>query len=531
MATHWLSKTKRLLQDKGNSTFDSESAEVCIGYLSHQSNDIAFAALDIIHFVCKSGGECMSWGNWDDNINFECFGKLQKIDNNCNLNVLHHVYAFMCRLKHDDISNVVKQQIDDIMNCGSRYYQYHARSTSTTILHQNQRTLLKIWTKLRMHYRSMHGKEVDIRSDSLERHVGTVLFGANSCYLRSKDGSIHRDCLYDTIATSSYASKHIICTGYIRLHLSINDIDSSLMSSIMRAIIQFYFLPNDIIKKLFEIYQSVHGIRDTCARKQVCVCFKELLHSEILDGNCDIAVDLMHHSIFDVFIDELKSIEYDEIQVDNDRFGYYNQYLLVHDGQEELETMNWLICHARFLTQFIDCGIIDIILNIIKKGIRGNFSDAALRCLYSLLSSANKAHVFTFVDVKFVRLLLNALVLFDVVHSSIDSSIMHQLHNILVNKQHRIRRIFRKNKTLKSIMKIKRRSTDSEMKVHCGAIVCMIEEWIRCSNAKCKTTWGKHRRGFKLCKRCQNTSYCSRKCQKYHWKHQHRAKCIQMLYL
>eukprot|EP01083_Nonionella_stella_P073131 197514_1 len=134
---------------------------------------------------------------------------------------------------------------------------------------------------------------------------------------------------------------------------------------------------------------------------------------------------------------------------DETGFGYYNRFLLVHDGQEEFGTMSWLLKHAQFLPKFIDCGIFDIILNIIKKGIRGNFSDAALCCLCSLLYSANKAQVFTFINAKFVRLVLNALVLFEdswpsengtsVVYSSRNSSAMRQLHNILMNKHHRIK--------------------------------------------------------------------------------------------
>ena len=56
-----------------------------------------------------------------------------------------------------------------------------------------------------------------------------------------------------------------------------------------------------------------------------------------------------------------------------------------------------------------------------------------------------------------------------------------------------------------------------------------------CANYKCNKfkIKGSHRtksKSFKMqkCKRCQCVNYCCRKCQKYHWKHEHRFHCDEL---
>ena len=49
------------------------------------------------------------------------------------------------------------------------------------------------------------------------------------------------------------------------------------------------------------------------------------------------------------------------------------------------------------------------------------------------------------------------------------------------------------------------------------------EEMNVCANRKCKM---KKSNDLKMCKQCKVVYYCSRKCQKYDWKHLHRTHCI-----
>eukprot|EP00483_Globobulimina_turgida_P012868 UN12892 len=56
----------------------------------------------------------------------------------------------------------------------------------------------------------------------------------------------------------------------------------------------------------------------------------------------------------------------------------------------------------------------------------------------------------------------------------------------------------------------------------------------KCGNSKCKMTrnilWEKYRQKFRKCSGCQRFSYCSKKCQKYHWIHEHRVICLKRKY-
>ena len=48
---------------------------------------------------------------------------------------------------------------------------------------------------------------------------------------------------------------------------------------------------------------------------------------------------------------------------------------------------------------------------------------------------------------------------------------------------------------------------------------------IKCSNQKCTNSTKNKKNLLKVCKGCRSVFYCSKKCQKYHWKKQHRRQC------
>jgi hypothetical protein len=47
----------------------------------------------------------------------------------------------------------------------------------------------------------------------------------------------------------------------------------------------------------------------------------------------------------------------------------------------------------------------------------------------------------------------------------------------------------------------------------------------KCSSYECQNVES-HPREFKTCMRCRTTKYCSRKCQKKHWKQGHKKECM-----
>eukprot|EP01084_Bolivina_argentea_P183863 317208_1 len=49
-------------------------------------------------------------------------------------------------------------------------------------------------------------------------------------------------------------------------------------------------------------------------------------------------------------------------------------------------------------------------------------------------------------------------------------------------------------------------------------------KYLQCSNPKCNKT--QNTTTFQMCERCRLRRYCSRKCQKIHWKYEHRHSCL-----
>eukprot|EP01084_Bolivina_argentea_P279954 478681_1 len=53
---------------------------------------------------------------------------------------------------------------------------------------------------------------------------------------------------------------------------------------------------------------------------------------------------------------------------------------------------------------------------------------------------------------------------------------------------------------------------------------------IKCGNVGHCTIQTKSDKHMKLCSQCKSIYYCSRKCQKWHWKHKHRLNCLKIVF-